>query len=184
MSAHGSGIPASILPTTPDTAEIISPRMLQRSTAEASASVPQTISDGSTVTVVTTKIAKRSGTAIIERKDGARKPAAPRVRVRLHRVHADLARAVPPDGNGRAWWARLKTALGTTSSAFVDASLHQLQASRRSPFRRVFPTGPYGPASTGGGLSLWRGRMSADGRAATEDLVRSKRTGPRRKSNE
>jgi hypothetical protein len=53
------------------------------------------------------------------------------VRVKLQRINASLARAHPPDGNGKVWWARLKKALGTSSSAFVDASLFQLQGAAR-----------------------------------------------------
>jgi hypothetical protein len=39
----------------------------------------------------------------------------------------------PPDGQAREWWQRLKNAFGTTSSAFVDASLQQLIAAARLP---------------------------------------------------
>jgi hypothetical protein len=53
------------------------------------------------------------------------------VRVKLHRINANLARAHPPDGYGKLWWARLKKALGTSSSAFVNASLVQLQGVAR-----------------------------------------------------
>jgi len=55
------------------------------------------------------------------------------VRVKLKRINPDLAQANPPDGDGRAWWARLKAALGTTSSDFVNASLLQLQGAARLP---------------------------------------------------
>jgi hypothetical protein len=57
----------------------------------------------------------------------------PPVRVKLKRINASLAQAYPPDGEGKAWWARLKAALGTTSSDFVNASLYQLQAAARLP---------------------------------------------------
>jgi hypothetical protein len=50
------------------------------------------------------------------------------VRVRLRRVNANLAKAYPPDGENLVWWIRLKQALGTSSSDFVNASLLQLQA--------------------------------------------------------
>jgi hypothetical protein len=60
------------------------------------------------------------------------KPAAP-VRVKLKRINAHLAKAYPPNGEGRAWWARLKAALGTTSSDFVNASLFQLQTAAQLP---------------------------------------------------
>ena len=52
------------------------------------------------------------------------------MRVRLRRLNASLAKAYPPDGLQKGWWERLKKALGTTSGAFVDASLCQL---RRQP---------------------------------------------------
>ena len=46
------------------------------------------------------------------------------VRVKLKRLNCDQAIPYPPDGQTREWWQRLKTALGTASSAFVGASLH------------------------------------------------------------
>jgi hypothetical protein len=55
------------------------------------------------------------------------------VRVRLRRINANLAKAYPPDGENRVWWTRLKQALGTRSSDFVDASLYQLQAAAQMP---------------------------------------------------
>jgi hypothetical protein len=58
----------------------------------------------------------------------------PRVRVKLERKNAVLVKAHPPAGDDRAdWWNRLKLALGTTSDAFVDASLCQLQAAAQLP---------------------------------------------------
>ncbi len=57
----------------------------------------------------------------------------PRVRVKLRRIHANLSRYYPPNGDGKIWWARLKKALGTASSDFVNASLLQLQAAARLP---------------------------------------------------
>jgi hypothetical protein len=53
------------------------------------------------------------------------------VRVRLKRVNCDHAIPYPPDGQAREWWQRLKSAFGTTSSAFVNASLQQLIAAPR-----------------------------------------------------
>ena len=46
-----------------------------------------------------------------------------------------MIRAIPyqPDGQTREWWHRLKNAFGTASSAFVEASLHQLIAAARLP---------------------------------------------------
>jgi hypothetical protein len=64
----------------------------------------------------------------------------PPVRVKLRRINADLAKAYPPDGETRAWWDRLKRALGTSSSAFVNASLLQLQAAARLPFSGISET--------------------------------------------
>ena len=55
------------------------------------------------------------------------------VRVRLKRINCDHARPYPPDGQSREWWQRLKNAFGTSSSAFVEASLHQLIAAARLP---------------------------------------------------
>jgi hypothetical protein len=52
----------------------------------------------------------------------------PPVRVRTRRITASSARLYPPDGAGKIWWGRLKMALGTASSDFVNASLLQLQA--------------------------------------------------------
>ena len=62
------------------------------------------------------------------------------LRVKLRRINADLAKAHPPDGETRAWWERLKRALGTSSSAFVNASLLQLQAAARLPFGGISET--------------------------------------------
>jgi hypothetical protein len=63
------------------------------------------------------------------------------VRVKLQRINASLARAHPPDGNGKVWWARLQKALGTCSSAFVNASLYQLQAAARLHDGRISEMG-------------------------------------------
>lgn len=63
----------------------------------------------------------------------ANPPRRPSVRVKLRRINANLAKAYPPDGEAKAWWSKLKQALGTTSSAFVDASLLQMQAAARLP---------------------------------------------------
>ncbi len=63
-------------------------------------------------------------------------PAKP-VRVRLRRIRPDLGQPHPWDGDGRVWWARLKTALGTASSDFVNASLIQLQGAAQLPFGKT-----------------------------------------------
>jgi hypothetical protein len=44
-----------------------------------------------------------------------------------------VAKTYPPDGDSAAWWDRLKAALGTTSSDFVNASLFQLQRAAQLP---------------------------------------------------
>jgi hypothetical protein len=56
-----------------------------------------------------------------------------RVRVRLRRVNCNYSTPYPPDGYGKAWWERLKVALGTTSSDFVNATLVQIQNASRMP---------------------------------------------------
>ena len=69
--------------------------------------------------------------------DGARLPP---VRVKLRRVTVDRAIPYPPDGETRAWWIKLKIALGTSSSAFVNSSLAQLQAAARLPLGALSET--------------------------------------------
>jgi hypothetical protein len=62
------------------------------------------------------------------------KPLAPRTRVGLQRVNSDYSKPVPPDGDdNKLWWDRLKAALGTTSSDFVDATLVRIQNASRLP---------------------------------------------------
>jgi hypothetical protein len=56
-----------------------------------------------------------------------------RTRVRLRRVSSEYSKPYPPDGEQRQWWDRLKAALGTTSSDFVDATLVQIQNASRLP---------------------------------------------------
>jgi hypothetical protein len=53
--------------------------------------------------------------------------------MKLQRINVDHGKLHPPDGEGRQWWEALKTALGTCSSAFVTASLAQLQSAARLP---------------------------------------------------
>jgi hypothetical protein len=55
------------------------------------------------------------------------------IRVKLKRVDCNQAIPYPPDGQAREWWQRLRNAFGTTSSAFVQASLHQLIMAARLP---------------------------------------------------
>ena len=58
----------------------------------------------------------------------------PPVRVKLRRINADLAKPYPPDGETRAWWDRLKRALGTSSSAFVNSYAFESRCyARRAP---------------------------------------------------
>jgi hypothetical protein len=61
-----------------------------------------------------------------------RKPPPP-VKVRLKRLNCNEAVPYPPDGQAREWWQRLRSAFGTASSAFVQASLYQLIAAARLP---------------------------------------------------
>src|SRR6516165_7310651 len=62
------------------------------------------------------------------------------VRVKLRRVNANLAKPYPPDGATKDWWDRLKKALGTSSSHFVNASLLQLQNAARTPYAGISET--------------------------------------------
>jgi hypothetical protein len=56
------------------------------------------------------------------------------VRVKVFRADGKITRVHPPDGESAIWWERLKKALGTTSSDFVNASLFQIQSACRSPW--------------------------------------------------
>ena len=49
------------------------------------------------------------------------------------RVNPNFATIYSPDGDSKVWWRRLKKALGTKSSDFVNASLFQLQAAAQLP---------------------------------------------------
>ena len=61
------------------------------------------------------------------------KATARRVRVRLRPVNCNYSKPYPPDGEQKQWWDRLKVALGTTSSDFVNATLVQIQNASRLP---------------------------------------------------
>ena len=61
-------------------------------------------------------------------------------RVKLRRIDANLSRPGPPDGDSREWWGRLKRALATESSDFVNAALTQLQFAARLPGSGVSET--------------------------------------------
>jgi hypothetical protein len=62
------------------------------------------------------------------------------VQVRLKRINANYSKPYPPDGLAKEWWARLKKALGTSSSHFVNAALLQLQNAARTPYAGVSET--------------------------------------------
>ncbi|MBR1069146.1 hypothetical protein [Bradyrhizobium liaoningense] len=59
------------------------------------------------------------------------------VRVKLERINCNVSRSLPPDGDHQVWIDRLKSALGTTSTEFVNATLFQLQAAARLPHSGV-----------------------------------------------
>jgi hypothetical protein len=61
------------------------------------------------------------------------KPSTRRTRVKLRRVNSDFSKPYPPNGDEKRWWDRLKVALGTTSSDFVNATLVQIQNASRMP---------------------------------------------------
>jgi hypothetical protein len=61
------------------------------------------------------------------------KRSARRTRVTLRRISSDYSKPYPPDGDNKVWWDRLKAALGTTSSDFVNATLVQTQNASRMP---------------------------------------------------
>jgi hypothetical protein len=67
-------------------------------------------------------------------------PRRPPVRVRLKRINANYSKPYPPDGLAKEWWARLQKALGTSSSAFVNATLLQLQMACRTPYAGISET--------------------------------------------
>jgi hypothetical protein len=58
----------------------------------------------------------------------------PPVRVKVFGADGKIVKVHPPDGEHKDWWLRLKKALGTTSSDFVNASLFQIQSASRSPW--------------------------------------------------
>lgn len=75
-------------------------------------------------------------------------PRKPPVRVKLRRLGVDYGKLYPPDGEPKKWWEALKTALGTASSSFVNASLAQLQAAAR------LPDGPVSEAAMNAALAV------------------------------
>ena len=58
---------------------------------------------------------------------------APRARVKLSRTNCTYFKPYPPADQEKLWWDRLKTALGTTSDDFVNATLVQIQNASRLP---------------------------------------------------
>jgi hypothetical protein len=72
----------------------------------------------------------RTKDAITPASDAPRRPP---VGVRLKRINATYSKPYPPDGLAKQWWARLKKALGTSSSHFVNATLLQLQNAAQLP---------------------------------------------------
>jgi hypothetical protein len=64
---------------------------------------------------------------------GAHLPRPRPVRVKLRRINASAEKAYPPACEAKEWWARLKAAMGTTSSDFVNATLVQIQNALRMP---------------------------------------------------
>jgi hypothetical protein len=81
----------------------------------------------------------------------ASQPRRPPVRLKLRRINANFAKPYPPDGDSKVWWKRLKKALGTTSSDFVNASLSQLQAAAQ------LPSGEISETATNAALALIEG---------------------------
>jgi hypothetical protein len=55
------------------------------------------------------------------------------VTIKLKGIRSDVATFGSPDGKEDLWKHRLKAAFGTASDAFVEMSLHQLQAAARLP---------------------------------------------------
>jgi hypothetical protein len=70
--------------------------------------------------------------AAIPSSSGA-KAHARRTRVKLKRINCNYSKPYPPDGENKLWWDRLKAAMGTTSSDFVNATLVQIQNASRMP---------------------------------------------------
>ena len=60
-------------------------------------------------------------------------PRKPPVRVKVRHQPPQRGKMYPPDGERKEWWEALKSALGTSSSSFVNVSLLQLQSAARLP---------------------------------------------------
>lgn len=64
----------------------------------------------------------------------ARRPRrSPPVQIKLKGIQGNVASFGSPDINDDIWRMQLKAAFGTVSEAFVEVSLHQLQAAARMP---------------------------------------------------
>ena len=72
-------------------------------------------------------VSKRTHTSVSKPAVQRHRP----VRVKLRLLKADTFQACPPDGEIKLWWDRLKKALGTVSSDFVNAAIFQLQHAAR-----------------------------------------------------
>ena len=86
-----------------------------------------------TPAIVLQRLQMKKTTEIVKTTTPRREP----VRVKLQRVNAGFSETHPPDGQAEIWWARLKEALGTTSSDFVNASLFQLQRAAQLPLSGI-----------------------------------------------
>ena len=85
------------------------------------------------VAIAVTVICQERERQMTRRITSAPEQRRPPVRVRLRRITAEQSEPYPPDGQGKMWWERLKKALGTASSDFVNASLLQLQSAAQLP---------------------------------------------------
>jgi hypothetical protein len=83
------------------------------------------------------KMNRKTKLAVVTHASQRRAP----VRVRRGRITGESAKLYPPDGQEKVWWGRLKKALGTCSSDFVNASLHQLQRAAQFPGSGICETG-------------------------------------------
>lgn len=71
-------------------------------------------------------------TVAVPNKSVAKQPGRP-TRVKLKRINSDFSKPYPPNGDEKRWWDRLKAAMGTASSDFVNATLVQIQNASRMP---------------------------------------------------
>jgi hypothetical protein len=78
---------------------------------------------------------------VMEKPSQVPVPEAEKPRVRLRRVNCNYHVPYGPEGHEKCWWDRLKAALGTTSSDFVNATLVQIQNASRLPGGGISETG-------------------------------------------